>query len=216
MSLIGFVLNGVLLVLLAATIYFAVKLSLLLGAFRNSRGELASLISELSRTIDQAQIAIAGLRESAREGGRELQEKIDQAQALGDELDVMASSGEKLARRLESVMARAREESASGAAALFRGAAPRRGSEEEAVGSGGSAASGSPPAPGGFAIRDREMDAGGAPSSAFAAAPARPALFPGDDPDSAEDDAIPEGLYSKAERELYAALKKGTKGRGAA
>lgn len=214
MSLIGFVLNGVLLVLLAATIYFAVKLSLSLGAFRNSRGELAALISELSRTIDQAQIAIAGLRESAREGGRELQEKIDQAQALGDELDVMASSGEKLARRLEGVMARAREESASGAAALFRGTAPRRGSEEEPGGSGAPAVSGAPAATGGFAIRDREMDAGGAPSSA--ATPARPALFPGDDPDSAEDDAVPEGLYSKAERELYTALKKGAKGRGAA
>ncbi len=208
MSLIGFVLNGVLLVLLAAPIYFAVKLSLSLGAFRNSRGELAALISELSRTIDQAQIAIAGLRESAREGGRALQEKIDMAQALGDELDVMAASGEKLARRLEAVMARGREESASGAAALFRGAPPRKASGNETE------ASGVPDGSGGFAIRDREIDAGGAPPSARV--PDRPALFPGDDPDAAEDDAIPEGLYSKAERELYAALKKGGKGRGTA
>lgn len=214
MSLIGFVLNGVLLVLLAATIYFAVKLSLSLGAFRNSRGELAALISELSRTIDQAQIAIAGLRESAREGGRELQEKIDTARTLGDELDVMASSGEKLARRLDGVMARAREESASGAAALFRGA-PGRGAGDERTGfSRPSAVPAAAAAPGGFAIRDREMDAGGAPSSA--AIPARPALFPGDDPDAAEDESVPEGLYSKAERELYDALKKGGRGRGGA
>ncbi len=237
MNMIGFVLNGVLLVLLGATIFFAVRLSLLLGSFRSSRGELASLISDLSRTIDQAQIAIAGLRESAREGGRELQDKINEARKLGDELDVMTASGEKLARRLEAAMTRAREEGAlvagggaggsagSGTAALFRGT-PRKGAGGGAEGASVAAASGG----GGFSIRDREMNdremergdvRGGAESKAESRAgagmiPDRPALFPGDDPAEADEEAMPDGLYSKAERDLYSALKKGTgRGRGA-
>lgn len=240
MNLIGFVLNGVLLVLLGATIFFAVRLSLLLGSFRNSRGELASLISDLSRAIDQAQIAIAGLRESAREGGRELQDKISEARKLGDELDVMTASGEKLARRLEAAMTRAREEGAlnaggagsaggfgggagnsagSGTAALFRGA-PRKGAGASGINADDpSAMAGRARAEnGGFSIRDREMNESAADrdDSRGGAVPDRPALFPGDDPAAADEESMPDGLYSKAERDLYSALKKGTgRGRGA-
>lgn len=199
MSFFGFVLNGVLLALLCATIFFAVRLSLSLKAFRESRAGLSALISDLSRNIDQAQIAIAGLRESARDAGKDLQEKIAAARSLRDELDLMTESGENLAKRLENLATRAREEGASsGAASLFRAGARRSG------------------AGGGFAIRDRDIDSGSEPSaragrSSASPIPAAPALFPGDSGPEDEDEA-PEGLNSKAERDLYAALRKGAKG----
>lgn len=203
MNFLGFVLNGVILILLGATIFFAVRLSLSLKAFRESRAGLSALIADLSRNIDQAQIAIAGLRETARDAGKDLQDRIAAARQLRDELDVMTESGGNLAKRLEGAATRAREEgvtaTAAGTAALFRGTSGRPPAR---------------PASGGFAIRDRDADVEvEVEEPAPASAPSQSLSFP-PGPDREESRGA-EALHSKAERDLYAALRKGARGGGA-
>ena len=108
-SLWPVVLDGLVLVLLAVTIFFAARLSLYLKAFRDSREDLEVMIKNLARQIDSAQASVSGMRETARDSGRDLQEKIGEARALMDELHFMTESGDNMARRLERVAERNRD-----------------------------------------------------------------------------------------------------------
>lgn len=153
------VLDGLIMVLLLVTILFAARLSARLQAFRDNRAALENLVKNLADQIGQAERAVAGMRESSREAGRDLQERINEARALADELQFMNETGNNLASRLEK------------AASI---PAPARGGEErDAV------AIGSPRKKGGFAIHDREFGASSAEDDA--------ALFL-DDEDSSETD----------------------------
>lgn len=95
------ILDGIILLLLAATILFAARLSVHLQAFRNNRAELEELVKNLAAQIAQAEKAVAGMRESARESGRDLQERINVARALAEELQFMNETANNLAARLE-------------------------------------------------------------------------------------------------------------------
>lgn len=184
MTLFGFILDGVIAVLLGAMIFFAVRLSLSLRAFRENRAEMRGLVESLSRAILQADGAIKGLREAARESGRDLQGTIAEARSIQDELRIMIESGDSLARRIESAVDRNRP-------APYR--EPAREPERARI-------SATPSEPqGGFLIRDRDYDRGETPVSV----------------DSAEEDSPPEERFSsRAERELYEALRKnGVSGR---
>lgn len=203
MTLFGFILNGVILVLLGAMIFFAVRLSLALRSFRDNRAELRDLIESLSRAIVQADGAIRGLREAAREGGRDLQGTIGAARGIQDELRIMIESGDSLARRMESAIDRGRP-------APYR--EPQRDRKKdlrrvERLTSASSpvhtSAPVAPSASEGFSIRDPD--------------------YGRDDPSGAADFQEEEGgaqggeqghFYSKAERELYDALRKRSAGRG--
>ncbi|MBU0800991.1 MAG: hypothetical protein KKA05_08285 [Alphaproteobacteria bacterium] len=95
------ILDGIIVLLLVATILFAARLSVHLQAFRSNRAELENLVKTLADQIAQADRAVAGMRESAREGGRDLQERINEARALTEELQFMNETGNNLAGRLE-------------------------------------------------------------------------------------------------------------------
>lgn len=98
---LGLVLDGIILLLLAGTIFFAGRLSLHLRDFRSNRAGMEKLVATLAEQITQAERAIAGMREAAREGGRDLQERINEARALTEELQFMNETGNNLAGRLE-------------------------------------------------------------------------------------------------------------------
>lgn len=106
MELVPLFMDGLVLIFLGITVFFAAKLSLQLKAFRESRDGLKSLIADLSGQINQAEMAITGLRESARESGRDLQELISEASALKDEMELIYDSSNRLAERLENIPAR--------------------------------------------------------------------------------------------------------------
>ncbi len=97
----GLILDGVILVLLVATVFFAARLSLHLNQFRDNRRELETLLRTLSSQIDRAERVLENLKKVAHDSTRELQEQIDDAQSLGDELQIMMDSGGRLAARLE-------------------------------------------------------------------------------------------------------------------
>lgn len=94
--------------LLAATIFFAVKLSRHLDSFRSNRANMESLIRELSNQITRAQEGISVLDELSSNRGDELRRSITKAQALSDELQLMTESANSLAEKLENMAVRNR------------------------------------------------------------------------------------------------------------
>ena len=171
-----------LLLFLAATIFVGWRLTNSINVFRKSRKELDRLIQDLSRQIERADTAVAGLKNSARESGQNLQSIINDARALSEELQLMTRSGDNLATRLDRLSDRSREV----AAQAERVAAPQPSAPAPA----------SAPVSGGFAIRDREVEADDDEEDAR--------IFAIDDDESG---------HSRAERELMDALKKGSRAR---
>lgn len=94
--------------LLAATIFFAVKLSRHLDSFRSNRANMENLIRELSNQITRAQEGISVLDELSSNRGDELRCSITKAQALSDELQLMTESANSLAEKLENMAIRNR------------------------------------------------------------------------------------------------------------
>ncbi len=104
----SFVMDVAILVLLAATVYFAFRLSLSLRNFKESRFEMEGLVNRLTANIEQAEKAIGGMQNTARKTGLELDEIIGDAKKLADELRIMNESGNSLAGRLEALADRNR------------------------------------------------------------------------------------------------------------
>lgn len=175
------------LVLLAATVYLAFRLNINLKNFKKSRSEMEGLVNRLTANIDKAERAIGGMQNAARNAGKELDEIINDAKALADELKFMNETGNNLANRLEKIAERNRESS-------------EKIEEKSMLAKVSSSAKGQPikidEAPRGFAIQDRDFAAG----------------LEEDDDEEEFDDLSDEdfgGLQSQAERELFEALQKG-------
>ncbi len=106
MAILPLIMDVLVIGLLGVTLFFAVRLSAQLKIFRQTRSDLRQLITDLSGQITQAEMAITGLREAARQSGRDLQELISQGSALKDEMEMIHDSSDRLATRLENSPAR--------------------------------------------------------------------------------------------------------------
>lgn len=82
----AFVIDGLIVVLLGATIVFGFRLDRRLTALRANQTELSNLVSTLNEAAGRAEAGIAGLKQSAAEVGTNLQTSIDRARRLNDEL----------------------------------------------------------------------------------------------------------------------------------
>ena len=189
---LSLILDVVIVVLLGLTIVYAARLSLQLKRLRDSKSDLDRIVRDLIKNLDRADRAIAGLKEAARDSGTDLQDAIDKATGITDELEVMVNSGDRLASRLEGLVdagrvtptpkpvlkaepaAKPQNQQADYAHHLRKLDAAE---EKAAVRVG---------ANGGFAIRDPDAERGVDPVV-----------------QTAED----ENLYSEAERDLFRALK---------
>lgn len=100
---LSLVLDVLILVLLGATIFYAIRLSRHLDVFRSNRSDMERLIRELSTQITRAQEGITALDEAAKESGDELRALVTRAQSLSDELSLINEAGNSLAQRLESL-----------------------------------------------------------------------------------------------------------------
>lgn len=174
-----FLMDVSILVLLAATVFLAGKLTFSLRNFKESRFEMEGLVNRLTANIDKAERAVGGLQNAARNAGKELDEIISDAKKLTDELKFMNEAGNSLANRLEKLAEKNRElmQKAAEMPTPITYRAEKnvpsidRELEEEMVS--------------GFMIHDREY---------------------GDDEIMDEDFDAP-GLQSQAERELFEALQ---------
>lgn len=125
----GLFLDVVVIVLLGATIFYAMRLTRYLEQFRSNRADMERLIRDLSMQITRAQEGIGTLDQLAKESSDELRALLNKGRALSDELQLITEAGDSLATRLEQLSVRARTgedpyESPSRDAPLF--AAPAR------------------------------------------------------------------------------------------
>lgn len=199
MQIVSLILDGLILILLAATVFYAGRLSLALKAFREGKADFAKLLQQLNQATTQAEASIQKLQKSTEDSGHDLQLRLNQGKAISEELQLVTEAATNLADRLEDMASKNREiarriEKASGIGgeALDLGgglsaSSRRAGRSPDAA---GESSSGDELAA--FAIRDREA-AGGT--------------------ETGLDEDVDDGEFqSAAEKELATALKKSKKG----
>ena len=103
MGYTGLVFDVVILVALAATIFYAHRLSKQFTSMQADRQAFEQLISALNLAASRAEAAIKALKEAAMQGGDSLQDKINKARELSDELEIMVQAGDNLASRLSNL-----------------------------------------------------------------------------------------------------------------
>lgn len=106
---IGLLLDGLILVFLSVTIFYAARLTLFMKAFRAGRTGMEILIRDLNLTISKAETSIQNMKQHASARELELREIVNEAKFLSDELRFMNETGDGLANRLEKLADRNRE-----------------------------------------------------------------------------------------------------------
>lgn len=101
-------LEGMVTLLLVATIVFCWRLNARLGELRDARAEMGKLIGELDRATSRAAAAIADLKTASEGIGAALDDKMGGARVLADDLQLMLESGNRLADKLEDGIGSAR------------------------------------------------------------------------------------------------------------
>jgi hypothetical protein len=94
----------VLIGLLAATLFHAVRLERALGVLKRDRAVLEDLVTGFNASTRQAEVSIDRLRAAADGAGRQIAQQIDGASALKDDLILLADRGERLADRLDALV----------------------------------------------------------------------------------------------------------------
>jgi hypothetical protein len=138
--------------LMVATIIYATRLNTRLSALRKNRDELARTILNFNEATLRAESSIPKLRKAAEEAGQILQERVEKAQSLRDDLAFMIERADTMANRLENVVRSARVESPVGSSSGGRAAGG-------APAPGPSAPASSPARPGGRAAQMAAMAA---------------------------------------------------------
>lgn len=103
-------------VLLVATIGYAVMLNQRLTQLRKNRDDLAKIIVSFNEATVRAESSIPKLRKAAEDAGQSLQERVEKAQSLRDDLAFMIERADTMANRLENAVRSARSDVRSGAA----------------------------------------------------------------------------------------------------
>lgn len=91
----------VLIGLLAATLFHAIRLERALGVLRRDRAMLEQLVSGFNAATHDAQIGVDRLRAAADGTGRELAAQIEYAKGLRQDMEFLAQRGEAVADRME-------------------------------------------------------------------------------------------------------------------
>ena len=102
------VLEAVLVLLLAATLFHALRLERALGVLKRDRAVLEELVEGFNESTRQAESGIERLRHAADGAGRQMAKQIETAQRLRDDLSFLADRSDRLAERLESAVRAAR------------------------------------------------------------------------------------------------------------
>ncbi len=97
-----------LLVLLAVTLFHALRLERALGVLKRDRAVLEELVRGFNESTRQAETGIERLRSTADGAGRQMARQTETAQRLRDDLAFLADRSDKLAERLEAAIRSAR------------------------------------------------------------------------------------------------------------
>ena len=108
MSSMQWLLEVLLIGLLIATLFHALRLERALGVLRRDRAALEELVAGFNDSTRQAEGGIDRLRSVADGAGRQIARHVDQAKALKSDLVFLTERGEKLADQLDSLVRQAR------------------------------------------------------------------------------------------------------------
>jgi hypothetical protein len=97
-----------LLLLLAATLFHALRLERALGVLKRDRSVLEDLVQGFNDSTRQAEVGIERLRTAADGAGRQIARQIETAQRLRDDLAFLTERSDRLAERLEGGIRSAR------------------------------------------------------------------------------------------------------------
>src|SRR5215469_13922982 len=92
-------LDVVLVLLLAATLFHAVRLERALGVLKRDRVALQEVIDAFEAGTRQAELGIARLHEAAEIAGQQISRQIETATRLKDDLALLIDRGDRLADR---------------------------------------------------------------------------------------------------------------------
>jgi hypothetical protein len=98
------ILEAVLVLLLAVTLFHAVRLERALGVLKRDRAVLEDLVTSFNASTRQAEAGIDQLRSAADGAGRQMARQIDTTVRLKDDLVFLLERGERLADRLDSLV----------------------------------------------------------------------------------------------------------------
>jgi len=101
-------LDILLVVLLAATLFHAVRLERALGALKRDRSALEALVGTFNASTHAAESGIERLRVATEGAGRLIQHQIETATTLKEDLTFLVQRGEGLADRLDELVRAAR------------------------------------------------------------------------------------------------------------
>ncbi len=101
-------LEVVLLGLLAATLFHALRLERALGVLKRDRAVLEALIGGFNDSTRQAEHGVERLRDAADGAGRQIARQIEGAEALKGDLAFLTERGEKLADRMDALVRHSR------------------------------------------------------------------------------------------------------------
>ncbi len=104
------VLDVIIAALLVATIIYAGMLNKRLNVLRKNRDDMAKLISQFNEATVRAESSIPKLRKAAEDAGHGLQERVEKAHSLRDDLAFMIERADAMADRLEAAVRAARSE----------------------------------------------------------------------------------------------------------
>ncbi|EKV26697.1 hypothetical protein C882_2206 [Caenispirillum salinarum AK4] len=104
------ILDIIVVLLLIPTIVFAVMLNNRLSVLRKNRDELARLIGQFNEATVRAESGIPRLRKAAEDAGKGLQDRVERANALRDDLAFLCERADETATALEQTLRAARNE----------------------------------------------------------------------------------------------------------
>ena len=116
--------DGVVAILLVATLVYVRRFSVRLEAIRAGRAEFEKLIADLTKSTNQAAGNLQQFKTTAEAAGGDLQARTERAQGMaaefgriGDDLKLLIERAENAANRLETAIGKARQNSVASAAA---------------------------------------------------------------------------------------------------
>jgi hypothetical protein len=98
----------VLVALLGATLFQAIRLERALGVLKRDRASLEALVADFNNSTNQAESGIQRLRATADGTGRQVETQLATSVALKGDLEFLTERGERLADRLETLVRSAR------------------------------------------------------------------------------------------------------------
>ena len=108
MAVMEWTLELILVVLLLAMLFHAIRLERALGVLRRDRASLEQLVVGFNASTHQAESGIQRLRAAADGTGRQIESQLAKSVSLKDDLAFLTERGDRLADRLEILVREAR------------------------------------------------------------------------------------------------------------